>query len=216
MRSQYYGLLFLFGLLTISLLLFKQLPYLISRADRIDPNNLHESYDPGAKYAVFNNQSLALSPNPNPPEIPQVLGDTSTHKRIEVDLTNQRVYAFEDNQQKFDFSISSGTWNRTPTGTFQIWTKIRSQKMSGGSKELGTYYYLPNVPYILFFYNNQNPKSMGFSLHGTYWHNNFGTPMSHGCINMKTSEVAQIYPWAEVGTPVIIYGKYQKLAAKTK
>ena len=86
--------------------------------------------------------------------------------------------------------------------------------MSGGSKELGTYYYLPNVPYIMFFYNDKVSKSTGYSLHGTYWHNNFGVPMSHGCINMRTGDVAQIYNWATVGTTVTIYGKYSSPLAK--
>jgi len=81
--------------------------------------------------------------------------------------------------------------------------------MSGGSKELGTYYYLPNVPYILFFYNDKVEKKTGYSIHGTYWHNNFGTPMSHGCINMKTSEAEIIYNWADPNTMISIHGKYQ-------
>ncbi len=76
----------------------------------------------------------------------------------------------------------------------------------------------------MFFYNDRIAKSQGYSLHGTYWHNNFGTPMSHGCINMKTSDIQQLYYWANPiipegkkginastdnpGTKVIIYGKY--------
>lgn len=130
-----------------------------------------------------------------------------SNKRIEVDLSNQRLYAYENGQKIFDFLISSGTWNRTPTGEFKIWTKIKSQKMSGGSKELGTYFYLPNVPYIMFFYNDQVPKQMGYSTHGTYWHNQFGKPMSHGCINMKTEEAKVLYEWADMDTPIVIYGK---------
>lgn len=139
-----------------------------------------------------------------------VLGDsTSTsNKRIEVDLTGQRLYAYENDQLVFDYLISSGTWNRTPTGVFKIWAKIRSQKMSGGSKELGTYYYLPNVPFILFFYNEKTPKKVGYSIHGAYWHNNFGVPMSHGCVNMKIPEAEAIYNFADSDTPIIIYGKY--------
>lgn len=139
-----------------------------------------------------------------------ILGDsdTSSTKRIEVNLTTQTLSAFENDRLVFTYLISSGTWNRTPTGIFKIWAKVRSQKMSGGSKELGTYYYLPNVPYILFFYNENIPKKVGYSIHGTYWHSNFGTPMSHGCINMKTPEAEQIYNFADKDTPIIIYGKY--------
>jgi len=150
------------------------------------------------------------------PKIPNnILGDSvvlpdGVMRRIEVDLTTQRLYAYENDRLIYDFLISSGTWDRTPVGTFTVWTKIRSQKMSGGSKELGTYYYLPNVPYILFFYNDKIAKKMGYSLHGTYWHNNFGTPMSHGCVNMRTPDVAQIFNWASVGTQITIYGKYTK------
>lgn len=140
----------------------------------------------------------------------QIMGETSSSdKRIEVNLTNQVLTAYENEEVKFEYLISSGKWGRTPTGTFKIWTKIRSQKMSGGSRENGTYYYLPNVPYIMFFYNDAVAKKVGYSLHGTYWHNNFGVPMSHGCINMKTEEVANLYQWAEVGTSVVIYGKYE-------
>ena len=67
--------------------------------------------------------------------------------------------------------------------------------MAGGSKALGTYYYLPNVPCTMYFYK-------GYGLHGTYWHNNFGHPMSHGCVNMKTEEACTLFDWASVGTRV--------------
>lgn len=151
----------------------------------------------------------------------KVLGVTDKPKRIEVDLTSQRVYAFEGDQKVYDFLISSGKWGRTPTGTFTIWGKFRYTKMEGGKKELNTYYYLPNVPYVMFFENVEIPAYRGFSLHGTYWHNNFGHPMSHGCINMKTEEAGLLYNWADpnlgesksgratvdnLGTQVIIYG----------
>jgi len=151
-----------------------------------------------------------------------VLGTNTSNKRIEVDLTNQRIYAFEGDRKIYDFLISSGKWGRTPTGTFRIWIKLRYTRMKGGSKELGTWYDLPNVPYTMFFSNAEIPSWRGFGIHGTYWHNNFGHPMSHGCINMKTEEVEKLYYWAEpvlgdkpsiratddnLGTPVIIYGK---------
>lgn len=152
---------------------------------------------------------------------PQVLGYPS-YKRIEVDLTNQRLYAYEGNNKVYDFLVSTGKWGRTPTGIFNIWIKLRYTKMEGGNTELRTYYYLPNVPYTMFFANKEIPAWRGFGIHGTYWHNNFGTPMSHGCINMKTEEAGLIYEWAEPilpqgkksikatqdnpGTPIVIYG----------
>lgn len=150
-----------------------------------------------------------------------VLGDTNpSNKHIYVDLAKQRLYAFEGNTLVYSFLVSTGLWNRTPTGDFRIWIKLRYTRMSGGNPAIGTYYNLPNVPYVMFFYNNAVPKSAGYSLHGTYWHSNFGHPMSHGCVNMKTEEVAQLYEWArpttkgnvtyatteDPGTLITIYG----------
>lgn len=154
--------------------------------------------------------------------VSRVLGTTSpTDKRIEVDLTHQHLYAFEGNQKVFDFVISSGKWGRTPTGTFYIWVKLKSVLMAGG--EGADAYYLPNVPWVEFFYNDQVAKSRGFSLHGTYWHHNFGHPMSHGCVNMRTEDAAAIFTWTnpvvtdpklwatyatadDPGTEIVIYG----------
>jgi len=76
--------------------------------------------------------------------------------------------------------------------------------MSGGKKENNTYYYLPNVPYTMFFYK-------GFGLHGTYWHNNFGVPMSHGCVNLPTLMAEKLFYWTEPQLPV---GKNLVLASK--
>jgi lipoprotein-anchoring transpeptidase ErfK/SrfK len=161
-------------------------------------------------------------------QVAKVLGVTvnvpASEKRIEVDLTNQKVYAYENNVRVYEFTVSTGKWGRTPTGEFTIWAKVKSQLMSGGSKALHTYYYLPNVPWVMFFYNDQVAKMRGFSFHGTYWHDNFGHPMSHGCINMRTEEAKMLYDWANPvvtndkawstlstddnpGTKVIIYGE---------
>ena len=122
----------------------------------------------------------------------KVLGTTNAsgeEKWIEISLDEQKVRAWEGNRIAMEFPISSGKWAPTPKGTFNIWYKTRSQKMSGGSKELGTYYYLPNVPHNMFFYQ-------GYALHGAYWHNNFGSPMSHGCVNAPLNHAAQIFDWA--------------------
>ena len=71
------------------------------------------------------------------------------------------------------FLVSTGTWlHPTVTGTFYIYVKYRFANMAGPG------YYLPNVPYVMYFYK-------GYGLHGTYWHHNFGHPMSHGCVNLS-------------------------------
>lgn len=126
-----------------------------------------------------------------------VLGETTVDtKRIAVDLTKQRLYAYENNNLVFEFPISSGrTITPTPTGDFRIWIKLRHTRMKGGSKLNGTYYDLPNVPYTMYFSNDKVAKTRGYGIHGAYWHNNFGHPMSHGCINMREEDVAKLYYW---------------------
>ena len=79
--------------------------------------------------------------------------------------------------------------------------------MSGGNASIGTYYNLPNVPYTMYFYNKEIPRERGFGLHGAYWHNNFGHPMSHGCINISPDNAGILFKWAEVGTPLTIFGQ---------
>ncbi|MBI2017991.1 L,D-transpeptidase [Candidatus Daviesbacteria bacterium] len=133
-------------------------------------------------------QSLAQAQNSDQ----AVLGTTTSEgaeKWIEVSLDEQKLRAWEGNKVVMDFPISSGKWAPTPKGTFNIWYKTRSQTMSGGSKDLGTYYYLPGVPNNMFFYQ-------GYAIHGAYWHNNFGQPMSHGCVNSPLANVAQLFEWA--------------------
>lgn len=161
-----------------------------------------EDFDFSETEAVFNNKTVPIpSFIASIPKSEKVLGENSGEKVIYVDLGNQRVYAYEGDRLVYNFLVSTGKWGRTPTGTFFIANKFRAAKMSGGNRALGTYYYLPNVPYIMFFGNAQIPASRGFSLHGTYWHNNFGHPMSHGCINMKTQEAAILYEWADPKLP---------------
>jgi lipoprotein-anchoring transpeptidase ErfK/SrfK len=125
--------------------------------------------------------------------LPEIALSGNGERWIDVDLTNQSVYAYEGDVVVNSFIVSTGTW-RTPTvtGQYKIYVKYRAAKMSGPG------YYLPNVPYIMYFYK-------GYGLHGTYWHNNFGTPMSHGCVNLRTDDAAWLYEWASVGTLVNVH-----------
>lgn len=124
----------------------------------------------------------------------KVLGASTGEKWIEVDLTNQKLIAHQGSQIILESLISSGLWNGTPVGEYRIWYKIRSTKMEGGSRENNTYYYLPNVPYAIFFYGN-------YGIHGTYWHANFGHPMSHGCVNAPTPVAEKLFYWADPQLP---------------
>lgn len=164
---------------------------------------LSEEYDPTATIGEFENKLVSIPPLVE--TLAQILGETTEGKRINVDLKAQRVYAYEGERAVFEFVVSTGKWSPTPRGTFTIERKMRAQKMSGGNKVLGTYYYLPNVPWVMFFGNQQIPWSRGYSFHGTYWHNNFGQPMSHGCVNMKTPDAETLFKWAPEGTTVVIY-----------
>ncbi len=173
------------------------------------------TFDENATTAIFNNevvsypktslayqydQALAQGPSQT-----NVLGTTNSEgqeKWIDVSLSEQKVRAWEGNKLVMEFPISAGLWGPTPKGTFNIWLKTRSQSMVGGSKELGTYYNLPNVPNNMFFYQ-------GYALHGAYWHNNFGHPMSHGCVNEPLANAAQIFEWAG---PVVPAGQSSALA----
>ena len=112
---------------------------------------------------------------------------------IDVDLSDQMVYAYEGELIVNSFLASTGTWQHpTVTGQFHIYVKYLYTDMEGPG------YYLPDVPYTMYFYD-------GYGLHGTYWHSNFGTPMSHGCINLATPDAEWLYYFADVGTLVNIH-----------
>ncbi len=132
------------------------------------------------------------------PDDRTVLGDSSDEKWIEVDLSEQKLTAHDGDKIFLESLISSGLWGKTSPGEFKIWYKIRSTKMEGGNKALGTYYYLPNVPYTMFFNGD-------IGIHGTYWHQNFGQPMSHGCVNTPTPMAERLFYWAGVGTRVVVH-----------
>lgn len=120
-------------------------------------------------------------------------GVGKNEKWIDVDLSSQRVYAYKGDQLAESFLVSTGTrYYPTVTGRFKIYVKYKAADMSGPG------YYLPKVPYVMYFFK-------GYGLHGTYWHNNFGTPMSHGCINLKKIDAAWLFEFASVGTVVNIH-----------
>ncbi len=126
------------------------------------------------------------------PAKPPVSGSTAG-RWIDVNLSQQRLTAYQGNTAVFSALISGGL-PRTPTvvGRFAVQTKLVSTRMRGPG------YDLPGVPYTMYFYK-------GYAIHGTYWHNNFGHPMSHGCVNMRTDDAAWLFNWASIGTPVVTH-----------
>lgn len=113
-------------------------------------------------------------------------------KWIEVILDEQRLIAWEDGRMVMTTLVSTGAQD-TPTvrGVFRIYRKLDSQHMRGRG------YDLPNVPYVMYFKGS-------YAMHGTYWHDNFGQPMSHGCVNIPTGKAAWLYNWAPPGTVVVV------------
>jgi lipoprotein-anchoring transpeptidase ErfK/SrfK len=156
--------------------------------------------------AFFENKKVAALRSDFIPRVKEeILAATvGQEKWIEIDLSDQKLYAWEGNQKIFEFVISSGKpWTPTIKGEYRIWIKLRYHTMIGGSRARGDYYRLPNVPYVMYFYK-------GYGIHGTYWHNNFGRPMSHGCVNLRTPDAEKLFWWAQ---PYLSTGKSVILAS---
>jgi len=114
----------------------------------------------------------------------------SDGKQIIVVLSQQKVYAYENGELVQEVLASTGL-PATPTvqGDFAVYLHVPSQLMRGSD------YYLPDVQWALYFYRD-------YALHGTYWHTNFGVPMSHGCVNLRNEDAEWLYNWAPDGTSV--------------
>jgi len=139
----------------------------------------------GSVHSLDPASSVAPAPAVAAPQAPSASG-----KLILVVLSEQRVYAYQDGTLLNSFLASTGLpATPTVTGNYSIYLKYSSQRMTGPG------YDLPGVPWVMYFYK-------GYGLHGTYWHSNFGQPMSHGCVNLGTESAKWLYDWAPIGTPV--------------
>jgi lipoprotein-anchoring transpeptidase ErfK/SrfK len=114
-------------------------------------------------------------------------------KWIGIDLSEQRLTAYEGEDIVLSVLVSTGLQHTpTPVGEYRIYLRVRVQEMGGAD------YSLPNVEYVSYFFKD-------YALHGTYWHDNFGQPMSHGCVNMRNADAQWIYGWAPLGTLVHVH-----------
>lgn len=117
----------------------------------------------------------------------------SGQRWIEIKLSSQRLIAWEGNQPIYAVLISTGkAASPTPTGVFAIQTRIRSARMQGID------YNVPDVPYTMYYSGN-------YAIHGAYWHHRFGTPVSHGCVNVAVNHARWLFNWARVGTSVVVH-----------
>ena len=138
---------------------------------------------------------------------------TGTDRRLFVYLDSQRVEAVENGKVVRTFKVSTGK-SKTPTmtGSFYIYDRYRHKTMRSdvGRGQRG-FYEVEKVPYTQFFHKD-------YAFHGAFWHNNFGRPASHGCVNMATKDqnkqwpnvsedAGWLYRWGALGLPVTVTHK---------
>jgi hypothetical protein len=143
---------------------------------------------------VDSRQIARVDPHTTPPK-----GVTAS-RWIEVDLFEQTLSVYDNNRLVFATMVSTGVdpfWTRP--GIFHIYVKKPTETMSGATTaDRSDYYYLEDVPWTMYFDEAR-------ALHGAYWHNGFGYPRSHGCVNLSVGDSHWLYDWANVGDTVYVY-----------
>ncbi|MBP6949263.1 MAG: L,D-transpeptidase family protein [Candidatus Pacebacteria bacterium] len=125
---------------------------------------------------------------------------STTTKTITIDISEEMLYAYDGDVIFMKEVISTGLeFTPTPKGTFSIFKMTPSRFMQGPIKGVSEQIYdLPGVPWNLYFTKD------GAVIHGTYWHDHFGKPWSHGCVNLSTENAKKLYEWAEIGTKIVV------------
>jgi lipoprotein-anchoring transpeptidase ErfK/SrfK len=136
---------------------------------------------------------------PISPEVPL------DHKRIDVDIRKQVVVAYENDTEVWRARCATGAYFRQDDGTVQDYTttpgdhriflKTPSRRMSGGREGEGDFYDLPGIPWVAYFTTSR------IAFHGAYWHNDFGIPRSHGCVNLLPEDAQWVYRWTLPAAP---------------
>ncbi|HUS15588.1 MAG TPA: LysM peptidoglycan-binding domain-containing protein [Chloroflexia bacterium] len=181
---------------------------IMARNDITDPNRISSGQVleilAGDKISKPAANPAAPSPTPQPmnqpvtkpgsTKAPPAIDPGVAGKWIDVNISTQTLTAYEGNNAVYSTVVSTGvSWHPTVVGTYKIYAKYVADDMSGGVG--AEYYYLPAVPYTMYFYG-------GYAIHGTYWHHNFGHPMSHGCVNLTVEAAKWMFNWAPMGTTV--------------
>ena len=143
---------------------------------------------------VDSRQVARVDPRSTPPK------DVTTSRWIEVNLFEQTLAVYDNNKLTFATLVSTGVdpfWTRP--GLFHIYEKKPTETMSGATTaDRSDYYYLEDVPWTMYFDEQR-------ALHGAYWHNGFGYPRSHGCVNLSVGDSRWLFDWANVGDTVYVY-----------
>jgi hypothetical protein len=172
---------------------------------------LHDEYAGSGFFALAAN--IRIIPDaefaPISPEI------ALENKRIEVDIKAQQVTAYEYDVPVFTTRVATGGSYRTPGGVrafgttrgeHRIFRKIAGQRMYGGTPGFD-YYNLPGVPWVSYF------TYSGIAFHGSYWHNDYGRPRSHGCVNMYADDAKWVFRWTMPTVPA--YEKHVAISKRT-
>jgi hypothetical protein len=143
--------------------------------------------------------AIALNPLTPDSYSPFIFAGTRDEKRIVIDLNQQQLTAYENETILMQTKVATGKPRQgdpkdkpttTPVGTFRIRKKLPSRHMGYGVLTDDIFAYeLPGVPWTMIFHED------GYALHGAYWHNNFGTQMSHGCVNMRCTDAQWLFRW---------------------
>ena len=123
-----------------------------------------------------------------------------SHRWLDVNLAEQTIAAYEGSRLVFATVISSGIepfWTRP--GIFPIYEKLDTTPMSGSfTTDRSDFYYIEDVPWTMYFDEAR-------ALHGAYWHNGYGYPRSHGCVNLSPGDAQWLFNWAQIGDSVFVH-----------
>jgi len=158
------------------------------------PTRVSKSWYVSAEHVrVFTDQGAQELDTSNlPPE---------TTKKIVIDRSAQTLIAYDGDEIFLETAISTGLdLSPTPRGNFTIFRKTPTRYMQGPIPNIpgSDYYDLPGVPWNLYF------TQEGAVIHGTYWHDSFGSQYSHGCVNVLPATAEKLYHWADLGTTVVV------------
>jgi lipoprotein-anchoring transpeptidase ErfK/SrfK len=145
---------------------------------------------PGGFFPLVTARALALTSEEIAFQVETL--QQSDQRWLQVDLSSQRLIAWEGNTPVYAVIVSTGKASTpTITGVFEIQSMHRVARMRGAD------YDVPDVPWTMYYYR-------GYAIHGAYWHDDFGTPVSHGCVNVAVDHAEWFFNWATVGTPVVV------------
>jgi lipoprotein-anchoring transpeptidase ErfK/SrfK len=135
-----------------------------------------------------------VDPDPSGPD------GVDADRWISINLFEQTLAVYDQGKLVFATMTATGLpgWWTQP-GVFQVYKKLATDTMSGAfAADRSDYYYLQDVPWVLYFDKSR-------ALHGAYWHNGYGYPRSHGCVNLSPFDAHWLYNWADVGTYVYVW-----------